>query len=97
MTPLHTAAQSGSVEQVQALLDRFVEIDPVDVCSESPPHLAARQGYTDILCKHGPSVNATNVREVGLPYLSTDGPFLFSSVCAFDHHLSEGETLLNHP
>ncbi len=59
MTPLHKAAQAGSVEQVQALLDRFVEIDPVDVCSESPLHLAARQGYADIICKHGPSVNAT--------------------------------------
>ncbi len=31
----------------------------MDVCSESPLHLAAKQGYTDILCKHGPSVNAT--------------------------------------
>ena len=42
-------------------------------CSESPLHLAARQGYTDILCKHGLSVNATNVREVGFPDLSADG------------------------
>lgn len=60
-TPLHYAAESGSVEIAVLLLDLGAEIAPVNLFADMPIHNAAREGRVELvglLLDRGADINA---------------------------------------
>ena len=49
MTALHIAAKYNRVEIAEILLDNGVEISPVDETQHSPLHIAAQDGFTEMV------------------------------------------------
>lgn len=58
---LHTAAESGELEWVEAIVDAGVCVDPEDAFYQTPLHFACFHGHMDVvkfLVEHGADVNA---------------------------------------
>ena len=49
LTALHIAAKYNRVEIAEILLDNGVEISPVDETKHSPLHIAAQDGFTEMV------------------------------------------------
>eukprot|EP00951_Prasinocladus_malaysianus_P007206 scaffold51699_cov39-Prasinocladus_malaysianus.AAC.4 len=74
--PLHTAAQSGSLETVQCLLLHGAQASSSDRSGVAPMHFAASGGHTEIikvLREHGASIEAQSVAGVPLHWAAGEG------------------------